>query len=548
MTSFSQIIQDAPFGIQGVANNITQLTMQFGNLSTKTGGAGTAMKAMLKTLAGPAGILLVVSIVTSLMVSFGDSMFKSKTDAEKLAEKQEKLAKALEKYKKGLEAVDKAQLKGTRSAVKELTTLKLLNIQINDSTLSNEKRTDAIDELRKKYPSYLKGMSDEKILTEGLKSTYDQLTESILKKAKAQAAASLITEKEKKILELTSQLEAKSIKNAGIRLNTTRLDNKIKAQGALITQADAEASQRAQTKLNKGLKEENKLIKGISVLQQESLKLVQLVGESGGIVPLDFGKETGIVDPKKAIEQNLKTLNFYNKRAKEIQEKGFMERAIIQTNALQQSSTELLAGRTEQQRAEDMANQAQFEKYVEHTNRMNIAMQDFSNAANDIVHNGLIQTFNALGDAIGDSLANGGNALEAAGAVVLGSLGGILQQYGSLVIAAGFASEALSAMMKNPFSGGIGAIIAGTALVAIGGAIKGFAKNASNGGSGGSSSGVSDAGGSSRGLSSSTSGGGFSNSSGGTVVFEIAGTKLIGVLSNTLNRNKALGGNFVLAT
>ncbi len=36
VTEFSRVIQDAPFGIQGVANNITQLTQNFGYLKNQT--------------------------------------------------------------------------------------------------------------------------------------------------------------------------------------------------------------------------------------------------------------------------------------------------------------------------------------------------------------------------------------------------------------------------------------------------------------------------------------------------------------------------------
>ena len=60
LTSFSQIIQDAPYGIRGVANNITQLTSQFGYLATSSGGASNAIKAMVGSLMGPAGILFAV--------------------------------------------------------------------------------------------------------------------------------------------------------------------------------------------------------------------------------------------------------------------------------------------------------------------------------------------------------------------------------------------------------------------------------------------------------------------------------------------------------
>ena len=63
---------------------------------------------------------------------------------------------------------------------------------------------------------------------------------------------------------------------------------------------------------------------------------------------------------------------------------------------------------------------------------------------------------------------------------------------------------------------------------------------------------MASSGGSGSGNSQMTSNNGFSggnsNNSGGTVIFEIAGTKLIGVLSNTLSRNKNLGGTLSIST
>jgi hypothetical protein len=40
----SRVVSDAPYGIRGMANNITQLVSQMGTASVKAGGLGKAMK------------------------------------------------------------------------------------------------------------------------------------------------------------------------------------------------------------------------------------------------------------------------------------------------------------------------------------------------------------------------------------------------------------------------------------------------------------------------------------------------------------------------
>ncbi len=99
--------------------------------------------------------------------------------------------------------------------------------------------------------------------------------------------------------------------------------------------------------------------------------------------------------------------------------------------------------------------------------------------------------------------------------------------------------------IKKAFSNPFTAIAAGVALVAIGSYIKGTVSKTTQGGMSGST------GGGSRGASSTGSGYtaprsyGSSSSFGsgnGTVVFEIAGQKLIGVLSNTMRQNRSLNG------
>ena len=58
VTELGRVFSDAPYGIRGVANNISQLASQFANTTKKAGGLGGAMKALGGALYGPLGILV----------------------------------------------------------------------------------------------------------------------------------------------------------------------------------------------------------------------------------------------------------------------------------------------------------------------------------------------------------------------------------------------------------------------------------------------------------------------------------------------------------
>lgn len=65
--SFGRIIQDAPFGIIGVANNITMLSEQFVSLKQQAGGTSEALKAMISGVMGPMGFTLAISAITTAL-------------------------------------------------------------------------------------------------------------------------------------------------------------------------------------------------------------------------------------------------------------------------------------------------------------------------------------------------------------------------------------------------------------------------------------------------------------------------------------------------
>lgn len=110
LTNFGRVIQDAPYGIIGIANNIDPLVTSFNQLKTSTGSTKAALGELLSGLAGPAGIAIAISSITSLLVKFGDQLFtssKEMSNAElssiSYSGSLEKIAESLDKLRDSLE-------------------------------------------------------------------------------------------------------------------------------------------------------------------------------------------------------------------------------------------------------------------------------------------------------------------------------------------------------------------------------------------------------------------------------------------------------------
>ena len=109
MISFSRIIQDAPFGIIGVANNITMLSEQFVALKTQTGSAGAALQAMKAALYGPMGLTIVISAATTALQFFAlasQGAKKAVGEVEAALKKVLDLKNPLEGYKNSMGIVE----------------------------------------------------------------------------------------------------------------------------------------------------------------------------------------------------------------------------------------------------------------------------------------------------------------------------------------------------------------------------------------------------------------------------------------------------------
>ena len=93
-----RVLSDAPYGIRGVANNISQFASQMAFAAKSTGSLKLAVKDLFKALTGPLGILLAIQGVIAILEKMSMSKKKAKEDSEELNKALKDEIKTLEGY------------------------------------------------------------------------------------------------------------------------------------------------------------------------------------------------------------------------------------------------------------------------------------------------------------------------------------------------------------------------------------------------------------------------------------------------------------------
>jgi len=90
--------------------------------------------------------------------------------------------------------------------------------------------------------------------------------------------------------------------------------------------------------------------------------------------------------------------------------------------------------------------------------------KDFFDLSQTILQSGVSDAFAAIGNSMGEALANGSNIIQGLGVALLGVIGNIATQLGKAAIGIGVAMIGIKNAFSNPFT----AIAAGIALIALG--------------------------------------------------------------------------------
>jgi len=548
LTNFGRVAQDAPFGFIGIQNNLNPLLESFQALKKETGSTSLAFKSLGASLLGPAGIGIALSVVSAGILLYQQYQQK----ANKTTENANKVN---DDYAKSLGDVAQAQLVGAQSAASELTNLKVLYGQTQNTTLSLKQRIAASDELQSKYPAVFKNLSDETILLGGAEQKYKELSIAILASARARAAQDLITnntksqlENEQKIIDLKLD-EIKLTKSQLIARNNLDKSSGSAGVGGSNAQGLAIALSKIEGKITANKTVQNDLVKDNNKLSERSLELIKSINiESAKAPVLDPKVIDGQATPKKSggLSGSQKNQIDTQKRFAEImaQGKAFEGKLIIdqiernadkEVEATKKAFDEIeslnvsLGKITLDPFSKDFSTKIA-EPLKDGIKTMSFELFRFNDMATNIIGGALTDTFSGIGEAIGNALSTGANLASSIGSVLLSTLGSVLGQLGQMAIATGVALLGITTALKtlNPFV----AIAAGVALLALSGVVRGAtAKIGSNMGGGSSGGSVSVPAQSNSYSPSSSSSGSNSDFGGGRVVFEISGTNLIGVLN-----------------
>lgn len=253
LIGFGRIVQDAPFGLVAIGNNITQFAEQFQYLRQSTGSTGNALKALGSSLLGAGGLTFGISLLTSgltMAVQKYGSLEKAVMAATGAYDKQAQIQ----------DAVNKSVAEGLGNVQGEIATVQSLSKIIQDDTLKRKDRLTALKELKKEYPGYFDQVNIDQNLTKTLTEKQAKLVEVLKRHAQVKAILGQIEKNYTDILNIQNKNVIESattwqkfvalVKGGG---NVAAIASELAAKGAKNQKEETDALNKSTESLTKQL-------------------------------------------------------------------------------------------------------------------------------------------------------------------------------------------------------------------------------------------------------------------------------------------------------
>lgn len=225
-------------------------------------------KLMVKSLfSWQSGIVLLLTVLPFFLRAL-----KKKKDAQ--GEYNDILKETIDLQKELTKADLKAEQEGARATTKAKT---LYDIS-QDQNRSYEERLAVARELQRLYPDYLGNMDAEAIVAGKASSAYDKLTESLIKKAKAQAYLNKITEVESKKLEFITAFQYEKKLEDIKKKNYDTYIVQSSAGATVVRRTEEQARLAKEAEINKITSEYNKRLAEYENLEAELMSRISGFG------------------------------------------------------------------------------------------------------------------------------------------------------------------------------------------------------------------------------------------------------------------------------
>ena len=299
-----RVVSDAPYGIRGMANNVSQLASQLfymagqqvvattatdtATTATNTATAATAtntgatvvatgatvtatgatigfvgaLKMMWSALLGPMGVLLAIQAVVAGLDFFYGANKKAEKSSEDLTGALEKQKEELKELTEEYEDYLKLKEVVVMSTTKDREMLKALVTETLDLTNSEERRSESLKKLIELYPKYFKGLKIDDI--KELFNAEKNVNRVLVNKLKLQDALN-----KAEIIANNIQLEKIKIGNApkGAQADLTAITKLYEEQKVVRDLIGVYAALNLELKETKDTKEEE-----VSIIPRESVK------------------------------------------------------------------------------------------------------------------------------------------------------------------------------------------------------------------------------------------------------------------------------------